>query len=126
MDLATFFGAINAAGVRLALAGGDLQLRGPAGSITPALAAAAAVHKQALVVLLANSPPGVTPATIQAAAPVPGRTDVTPAELARAAAPDEDTDAAEREAIELEGCGLVGPAELARHAAEWDAVAAAG
>jgi hypothetical protein len=52
MTLADFFLAVNAAGIRLANCGGQLQLRGPATAITPAIRAGAAEHKAAVLALL--------------------------------------------------------------------------
>jgi DNA adenine methylase len=50
--LACFFDALTQAGVRLVRAGHGLQLRGPAGAITPALRDAARAHKAELLALL--------------------------------------------------------------------------
>jgi hypothetical protein len=67
MNLAEFFHAINHAGVRLANSGGQLELRGPASSITPDLRAAAAEHKATILALLpaTQSEPTADPASPQ-------------------------------------------------------------
>jgi DNA modification methylase len=52
MTLADFFLAMNTAGVRLTRVGGRLQLRGPAGAISPEVRAGAEEHKAAILALL--------------------------------------------------------------------------
>lgn len=56
MNLADLFTAINSAGIRLVNNNGQLQLRGPEGSIRPELATAAAEHKPTLLALLPPLP----------------------------------------------------------------------
>jgi hypothetical protein len=89
MNLAEFLNAANAAGVRLAKAGGDLQLS-PAGAVTAELKAAAAEHKQHLLALLpdttveAKAPaPAPAPSSTTAAPPAPGGADPFEAEARR-------------------------------------------
>jgi hypothetical protein len=60
MTLGDFFLAVNAAAIRLANVGGQLQLRGHASAISPEIKAAAAEHRAALLALLpATLPEGV-------------------------------------------------------------------
>src|SRR5262245_55380195 len=61
MTLADFFLAINAADIRLANSGGRLQLRGPAGAITPEISAGAAEHKATILSLLTPAAPDGAP-----------------------------------------------------------------
>jgi hypothetical protein len=56
MTLADFFLAVNAAGIRLANVGGQLQLRGFANAISPEIKEAAAEHKVAILALLPPAP----------------------------------------------------------------------
>jgi hypothetical protein len=52
MTLAELLCSVNAAGIGLANVGGQLQLRGPPGAITPEIRAGAGEHKEALLELL--------------------------------------------------------------------------
>src|SRR5262245_45960587 len=108
MTLADFFLAVNAAGVLLANVGGRLQLRGPTSAISPAIRAAAAEHKAAILALLPASPPE------EAEIEIPEAPACHPAEGARAEAELEaEIRGRERAAIPAEGAGEITPAEAA-------------
>jgi hypothetical protein len=61
MTLADLFAAANAAGIRLAVVGEHLELRGPPDAITPEIRAGAAEHKATLLSLLASAPAEPSP-----------------------------------------------------------------
>jgi hypothetical protein len=83
MTLADLFMALNAANIRPANLGGQLELRGPANAITVDIRTAAAEHKTALLAML---PPQdrVEQTRDREAIPVKGNGQITPCEVAQA------------------------------------------
>jgi hypothetical protein len=69
MMLAEFFLALNSAGIKLTRVGGQLQLRGPNGAITPEIRAGAGEHKATILALL---PPSTSTDAVVPHDPPPG------------------------------------------------------